>query len=365
MRALSIPSNASSWDDWRWQLENATKNADPSFPVFISPYYASLIDPNDPLDPIAKMAVPSPKELETSDALFDDPIDENERSPLPGIIRRYPDRAVLLVSGKCAVNCRHCTRRHMGSGNIQPIEPSRFDEALRFLRDHPEIEDVILSGGDPFLLEDDVLGKIVKAVAAVPSVEIIRIGTRAPVTLPMRVTAGLVKAIACEKPIFVNTQFNHPREITPESQDAISKLVDAGVVVSNQAVLLRGVNDSVETTEALCRGLLRIRVRPYYLFLCDLWNGLGHFRTSIDAGLEIMSGLQGRISGLAIPKLVLDLPGGVGKIPIGPDYIEGRTDTATLLRSPGGKIISYPDPSCDPSRDPSSDPSYDPSCDPS
>ncbi len=357
--------------DWRWQLAKTIREIDelPSemivglnrermreaslkFPMAVSPYYFSLIDPADPNDPLRRMAIPSSEELRRTSHLEDDPIAEAEHSPLPGLIRRYPDRAVLLVSGRCAVSCRHCTRRRIGQGRINWLDAAGLDRAIDYLHRKPEIRDVILSGGDPLVLESHRLEEILARVRAVSSVEIIRVGTRVPVTLPMRINAELAGMMARFQPLYVNTQFNHPREVTAEARAAVSELIDAGIPVANQAVLLRGVNDCAETIEDLCRALLRIRVRPYYLFLCDLWDGLEHLRTSLDMGISIMEHLRGRISGLGIPLLVADLPGGIGKVPVGPDYIVTREPDRTVLRAPNGQHAVYPDP-----RDDSTDPS--------
>ncbi|MCP4675883.1 MAG: KamA family radical SAM protein [Deltaproteobacteria bacterium] len=364
MSALS-PRNPSSFSkgDWRWQIASSMRSvgdlppflvaghssariveAAKRFPIAITPYYLSLIDENDPADPIRRMAVPSPHELEHTQVLCEDPIAEEEFSPVPGLIRRYPDRAVLLVSGRCAVNCRHCTRRRLGRGRTTPLSADGFERALGYLREHPEIRDVILSGGDPLLKEDTQLHGILEKVRAISTVEIIRIGTRAPVTLPMRITDELAFMLSRFHPLYVNTQFNHPREVTDEAREAAGRLVDAGIPVANQAVLLRGVNDNPRIMEELCRSLLRIRVRPYYLFLCDLWNGIEHLRTSIDVGIEIMEHLRGRLSGLGIPQLIADLSGGIGKVPVGPDYIISKDKEKTVLRAPDGRIAVYPSP---------------------
>jgi lysine 2,3-aminomutase len=348
---------------WRRQLEGAFRapddlpreyrgGLDPAeagraaarFPMRVTPYYLSLVDPDDPDDPLARMAFPDGREIARGGTGSHDPISEEEHSPVPGLIRRYPDRAVLLVSGACAVNCRHCTRRHLGRGRLAPLGRDGLDAALGYLAGHPEVRDVILSGGDPLLLEDGPLTEIVSRVRAIPSVEIVRIGTRVPVTLPMRVSRDLARRLAGFGPLYLSTQFNHPRELTGEARRALDCFVDAGVPVANQAVLLRGVNDSGEIMEELCRALLRARVRPYYLFLCDQWVGLDHLRTGFDEGLEVMAHLRGRLSGLGIPQLVVDLPGGIGKVPVGPEYVVSREAGRTLLRAPDGREAEYVDP---------------------
>jgi lysine 2,3-aminomutase len=351
------------WSDWRWQLKNAVRSpndlppwilsdgnaawlaeAHSRFPLAITPYYLSLIEKGNQHDPLLRMSVPSPEELQSSPNLAEDPIAEQEHSPVPGLIRRYPDRAVLLVSGRCAVNCRHCTRRNLGRGRIAPLGRDGLKSAFEYLRENPEIRDVILSGGDPLLEEDSYLEEIVKAVRDIQSVEIIRVGTRAPVTLPMRINEDLAALLARFSPLWVCTQFNHPREVTAEASRACARLVERGVPVLNQAVLLKGVNDDPETIEELSRAMLRIRVKPYYLFLCDLWPGLEHMRTSIQTGIEIMEHLRGRLSGLGIPALIADLPGGIGKVQLGPDYVVSKENGGTVLRSPDGRLAFYPDP---------------------
>ncbi len=314
------------------------------FPLAVTPYYLSLIDPSDPDDPIRKMVVPSGLELEHIAGLKEDPIDEEKHSPIPGLIHRYPDRALLLVSGRCAVNCRHCTRRRLGKGRVTPLDEKGFNDAIAYLHRHPEVRDVILSGGDPLMEDEGRLEEILRAVRSVPSVEIIRVGTRVPVTLPMKITATLAALLRRFAPLYVNTQFNHVREVTEQAAQAVAHLVDGGIPVSNQSVLLRGVNHTPEDMEALCRALLRIRVRPYYVFLCDLWDGLDHLRTSISTGLAIMEHLRGRLSGLGIPQLMVDLQGGIGKVPLLPNYVVSQENGYTVLRSPDGQLARYPDP---------------------
>jgi lysine 2,3-aminomutase len=348
---------------WRWQIDHSVRRIDDlgpellaadqrpdvrraaeRFPVAITPYYLSLLDSDDPQDPLRRLVLPSVAELiRTSDA-YDDPIAEEAHSPLPGVIRRYPDRALLLVSGSCPTVCRHCTRRILGRGHITPLDRQGLSAAIDFIAKNPEIRDVIVSGGDPLMLEDAELDRILQAIRAVDTVEIIRVATRAPVTLPMRITPELTAVLARSGPLFLVTQFNHPREVTPESRTALSSLADAGIPLVSQSVLLAGVNDSPAVIEELCRLLLRERVRPYYLFMCDLVAGTEHFRTSLETGIGIMEHLRGRLSGLGIPQLVVDLPGGRGKIPIGPEYLVRREGDQVVLRAPDGAEIPYPDP---------------------
>jgi lysine 2,3-aminomutase len=349
------------WNDWRWQISRALRSpgqlaaalpgcredriakAHRRFPLLVTPYYLALAASGDRRDPIRRMFEPDPLELSRGDGLLDDPIDEERHAPLPGVVRRYPDRALLLVSGGCAVHCRHCTRRVLGRGRIRPLDADGFEHALEFLRANPEIRDVIVSGGDALLLDDERLLGMLDRIRAIPSVEIIRLGTRALVALPMRVTPGLARGLAERGPIYVNTQFNHPREVTPASAAAAAALVDAGVPVASQSVLLAGVNDAAGVVEELCRALLRIRVRPYYLFVGDLVAGTGHLRAPLSAGVEIIDRLRGRLGGLGIPQLVVDLPGGHGKVPVGPEYVVRRDPERTVFRAPDGTAVEYPE----------------------
>ena len=345
-------ATAREWNDWRWQLEQARRGAElvgpdgsapTDFPVAVTPYYWALADAGDPLDPIRRMIVPSPDERRPARAVRRDPIDEERHAVMPGLIRRYPDRALLLVHGECPVHCRHCTRRVLGRGKVVPIRGADLDRALAWIGEHPEIRDVILSGGDPLLLEDDEIADIATRVRSIPSVEIIRIGTKVPAALPARVTEALALALAAQGPLYVNTQFNHPRELTDNALAAVSRFVDAGIPVANQAVLLAGVNDDPAVMEALCRRLLAARVRPYYLFSCDLVAGAEHFRVPLARAMAIMEHLRGRVGGLGIPTLVVDLPGGLGKVPVGPGYVVERRCGVWVLRAPNGELVEYPD----------------------
>jgi lysine 2,3-aminomutase len=353
----------SRWHDWRWQLERSIRRvgdlprslqsrasrgeielAARRFPLAITPYYLSLLDADDPRDPLRRMVLPSPAELGRGGAAVDDPIAEQDHSPLPGVIRRYPDRALLLVSGSCPALCRHCTRRILGRGRIAPLDAEGFDAAISYLAGHPEIRDVIVSGGDPLVLDDEELDRILAAIRNLPAVEVVRVATRAPVTLPMRITKDLAQLLAAHGPLYVVTQYNHPRELTAASAAALARLADAGIPLANQTVLLAGVNDDPAVIEDLCRRLLAQRVRPYYIFTCDLTAGTEHFRTPLATGIEIMDHLRGSLSGLAIPQLVLDLPGGKGKIPLGPDYVVRHEVGKVILRAPDGSEVPYPDP---------------------
>ena len=357
------PSVQRDWNDWRWQmrhriravsqlkdlfgsLDNAVGVADAAskYPFAITPYYASLIRKPDDSDPIFRMSVPQAQELFDPPFLRSDPLEENRDMPVPGLVHRYRDRALLMVTTTCAMYCRHCTRKRIAGVRESVISPTRLREAVDYLQAHPEVHDVIISGGDPFTLTTDALQRVLAAIRSVPTVDVIRIGTRTPVTLPMRITARLTSMLRKFHPIWVNTHFNHPNELTPQSAEACARLADAGIPLGNQSVLLRGINDNPQTMERLCRGLLRMRVRPYYLFQCDLVCGVEHFRTPLSAGIQIMEYLRGRVSGIGIPTFVVDAPGGRGKIPVLPNYVVSSSPTHTVLRNFRGELVSYAEP---------------------
>lgn len=309
------------------------------YPMRITPHYLSLI--KEPFDPIWRQCVPDFREL-AEDDLVPDPLNEEGLSPVPGLIHRYPDRAVLVVSTACAVYCRFCMRKRKVGCAPAPAMGKMLDDACRYLSETPAIRDVILSGGDPFLLDDGEIDEILARLRAIPHLEMIRIGTRVPVTLPERITVGLCRILKRHHPIYVNTHFNHPDEIVPESAAACAKLADAGIPLGNQTVLLRGVNDDPGVMKRLMQRLLTIRVRPYYIHQMDLVRGTGHFRTSVAKGVEIMEALRGHTSGLATPYYVIDLPGGKGKVPVLPEYVERRGDLL-LVRNYLGEIVEYRD----------------------
>jgi lysine 2,3-aminomutase len=353
----------SSWRDWRWQLRHrhrsvesllaafpglalphGTAAAAGRFPIAVTPYYASLIQDFDPSDPIFAQAVPQPQELQDPPCLRDDPLEEDEDMPVAGLVHRYPDRALLLATTTCAMYCRHCTRKRVAGQREGTLGSRQLARQVSYLQAHPEIRDVVISGGDPLTMSTPALERVLAAVRSVPSVEIIRIGSRTPVTLPMRIDHELVSMLRRYAPLWLNTHFNHPRELTPEAIEACGMLVDAGIPVGNQSVLLRGINDDPDTMEALLRGLVRSRVRPYYLYQCDLVRGVEHFRTPLARGLELMEHLRGRVSGLAIPTFVVDLPGGGGKIPLTPSYVVSTGVGRTVLRNSEGMLVAYPDP---------------------
>jgi len=333
---------------WYWQLKNkitkipgSSKIAAIKFPVSITPYYYSLIEKFDFSDPIYCMVAPQNEEIE--EAMFLDPLCEDNMSPVPGLIHRYQDRALIISTTLCSVYCRYCTRKRTVGINEHIISSCELERIVDYLNDHPKIHDVIISGGDPLIFDTFKLEEILKAVRSVESVQIVRIGTKIPVVLPQRVDKELVNMISKYHPVFINTHFNHPREITKESRRACEMLVNAGIPVGNQSVLLKGVNDDKFVYEELCRKLIQMRVRPYYLFQCDLVNGVEHFRTKVSKGIEIMEHLRGRISGLAIPQYVIDAPGGQGKIPLLPNYLISKTDEKVVLRNYQGKIVEYPE----------------------
>ncbi len=359
----SARSTLPAWNDWRWQLRHRYRSVESlqrafpglqlpegcaeaaaRFPIAVTPYYASLITRLDPTDPIFAQAVPQPAELFDPPCLRDDPLEEDEDMPVPGLVHRYPDRALLLATSTCAMYCRHCTRKRVAGQREGSVGARQLARQVDYLRAHPEIRDVVISGGDPFTMKTDALERVLAAVRSVPSVQIIRIGTRTPVTLPMRVDPELVQMLRRYAPLWVNTHFNHPRELTPAARAACALLVDGGIPVGNQSVLLRGVNDDPDTMETLLLGLLRARVRPYYLYQCDLVRGVEHFRTPLAHGLELMERLRGRVSGLGIPSFVVDLPGGGGKIPLLPGYIVSTGVGRTVLRNSEGMMVAYPDP---------------------
>lgn len=352
------------WNDWRWQLahritgleqlkqvvrlvpeeEEGVRASLLSLRMAITPYYATLVDPDDPACPVRRQAVPSIRELERSPGETDDPLHEDVDSPVPGLTHRYPDRVLFLLTDQCFNYCRHCTRKRLVGVRDRPAPRERLEMALEYIRGTPEIRDVLLSGGDPLTMGDGRLEWVLTQLRRIPHVEVIRIGTRAPVVVPMRITPHLCRMLARFHPVWVNTHFNHPRELTPQAQRAVGMLVDHGIPVGNQTVLLKGINDCPVVMRDLVRALVRARVRPYYIYQCDLTWGLGHFRTSIRRGLEIMEMLRGHVSGFAVPTYVVDAPGGGGKIPLSPQYLLGMGEDRVILRNFEGVICAYREP---------------------
>ena len=326
------------------ELEGARRAEQEGLPLQITPHYLALCDRSDPRCPVRLQCVPRAEEAREVPGDLADPLGEVAHEVAPHLVQRYPDRALLLATDRCGVYCRFCTRSRMVGDGGGTVSLERLSPAFAYLERHPEVRDVILSGGDPLTLSTDRLVRLVARVRAIPSVETIRLATRAPVTLPSRITAELVRALRPYHPIWVMTHFNHPKELAPEAQRACIRLADAGFPVMNQTVLLRGVNDDAAVLEALFRGLVRVRVRPYYLLQMDPVRGTGHLRTPLATGLSIMERLQGRLTGIALPRFICDTPGGLGKVPLGPDYVVRRAPGTTTLATFRGEHVDYVDP---------------------
>ena len=353
-----------NWNDWRWQHQRriesieslgevitvsdgealAIRKGSAKFHLGITPYYASLMDPSDPQCPVRMQSVPQPGELRTGDFELEDPLGEEVDMPVPGITHRYPDRVLFYATPDCAMFCRHCTRKRKVADPTTAANDKQVQGCIEYIREHPEVRDVIISGGDPLTFSDGKLEKILAQLHAIPHVEIMRLGTRVPVPLPQRVTPELVDMLKAFQPLYVNTHFNHPKECTREAFDACALLADAGLPIGNQMVLLRGINDDPETVMQLNHLLLMMRVKPYYIFLCDLAEGIGHFRTSLQKGLDIMRALRGWTSGMAVPHLVIDAPGGGGKVPVLPEYLLEHKGNRITLRNYEDKEYVYFEP---------------------
>jgi len=322
----------------------AARALEGGFPLSITPYYASLVDPDDPACPIRRQCVPHT--AESVEVLGDlrDPLGEEANEVAPHLVRRYPDRALLVATDRCSVYCRFCTRSRMvgnggGTRSLASLEP-----AFAYLAAHPEVEELIVSGGDPLVMKSERVAALLARIAEIPSIGDVRIASRTPVTLPQRITPSLCRALRTHPCVWLMTHFNHPRELTTESRRALALLVDHGIPVMNHTVLLRGVNDDARVLEALFRGLVRTRVRPYYLLQADPVRGTGHLRTPLDVGLGIMAALQGRLSGIALPKFIVDTPNGRGKVPVGPNYVVRREGGTTTLRTFRDELVDYIDP---------------------
>jgi lysine 2,3-aminomutase len=351
------------WNNWRWQLSNRINtveefekviplsdserealSATDLFRVDITPYYISLIDPNDPDDPIRKQVVPSAKELIPFTAMMEDSLAEDRHSPVPGLVHRYPDRVLMLVTTQCASYCRYCTRSRIVGDPSATFSRAEFEMQIEYLKQTPQVRDVLLSGGDPLVLAPKILEEILRRLREIPHIEIVRIGSRVPVFLPMRITDELTDVLQKYHPLWLNIHVNHPNEISSELEQACDRLTRAGIPLGNQAVLLAGVNDNVHIQRELVHKLVRIRVRPYYLYQCDLVEGAGHFRTPVAKGLEIMEGLRGHTSGYAVHQYIIDAPGGGGKIPLSPNYLLSQSDHKIILRNYEGYITTYEEP---------------------
>jgi lysine 2,3-aminomutase len=355
---------SADWSDWKWQMRNrvtnlkalssflqlseeerrAIQNNSGSLGVCITPYYASLLDPEDPTQPLRKTVVPVTKEYARASCESDDPLGEEGASPVPRIVHRYPDRVLFLVTDRCATHCRYCTRSRMvGKSDGKSSNGHGWDQAIAYIESNRSVRDVLISGGDPLTLPDETLGRLLSRLRSIPHVEILRIGTKVPVVLPQRITPALTRMLKRFHPLWINIHFTHPDEITPEVAHACARLADAGIPLGSQTVLLSGINDDLETMKRLLHGLLRNRVRPYYLYQCDPIPGSSHFKTPVRKGLEIIRGLRGHTTGFAVPTYVIDAPGGGGKIPLLPNYLEGRDEEGLILRNYEGRTFTYPD----------------------
>ncbi len=351
------------WMDWRWQMANRLNSVDELgkvinltdsertalsasglFRVDITPYFASLIDPNDPTCPVRKQVIPTSAEMVPFQSMMEDSLAEDKHSPVPGLVHRYPDRVLMLVTTQCASYCRYCTRSRIVGDPTQTFSRAEFEAQIDYLEKTPQVRDVLLSGGDPMVLSPKIFEMILERLHAIPHIEIVRIGSRVPVFLPMRVTEEFCATVEKYHPLWINIHVNHPKEITPELAAATARLSRAGVPLGNQSVLLAGVNDSVHIQRKLVHELVKIRVRPYYLYQCDLVEGSGHMRTTVSRGIEIIEGLRGHTSGYAVPTYVVDAPGGGGKIPVQPNYVLSQAPGKTVLRNFEGFITTYQEP---------------------
>lgn len=354
----------SLWSDWHWQMrhrltgvadlkrvltltpeeEEGVARALQHLRMAITPYFASLLDPHDPNCPLRRQVVPTTQELVAGRGDMADPLSEDEHSPVPGLVHRYPDRVLVLVTDQCAAYCRHCTRRRLVGAKQQVMGLEQMDRVVRYVAGHSEVRDVLISGGDPLIMSDRHIEYLLARLRAIPHVEIIRLGTRVPVYLPQRITPELVEMLRRYHPLYINIHFNHPAEVTPEVKQACARLVDAGIPLGSQTVLLRGINDCPHIMKRLMQLMLTIRVRPYYLYQCDLSQGIEHFRTSVAKGIEIIESLRGHTTGLAVPQFCIDAPGGGGKVPILPQYLISMSDGKAIVRNFEGKICAYSQP---------------------
>jgi lysine 2,3-aminomutase len=363
-RARFFPeATEAQWNDWRWQIRNRIRDGRTlsvmlelsaeeydalsiqrgHLPLSITPYYASLLDPTDPHHALRRSVVPVTAEFRLAPEESGDPLGEEHTSPVPGLVHRYPDRVLFLVTDFFSTYCRYCTRSRMvGDAKSHTCDRSQWEQAIAYIEAHTEVRDVLISGGDPLTLSDDRLEWLLSRLRQIPHVELIRIGTKVPVVLPQRITPALTRMLKRYHPVWLSIHFTHPDELTPEVAQACNRLADAGIPLGSQTVLLAGVNDQVDTMKRLMHGLLKIRVRPYYLYQCDPISGSGHFRTPVEKGLEIIQGLRGHTTGYAIPTYVIDAPGGGGKIPLLPEYVLGRDGQDLVLKNYEGNTYRYP-----------------------
>lgn len=364
-RDLYFPNvSDEDWNDWHWQVKNristtqelekhielsdsekeAVDKCLEKLRMAITPYYFSLIDPDNPNDVIRKQSVPTIKELEKGEDDIEDPLHEDGDSPVPGLTHRYPDRVLLLVTEVCSMYCRYCTRRRFAGHSDCSVSMTAIDKAIDYIEGATEVRDVLISGGDPLLLSDDKLERILSRLSKIEHVEVIRIGTRTPVVMPQRITDDLCNMLKKYHPLWINTHFSHPNEVTKESKEACRKLADVGIPLGNQSVLLAGINDKITIMKDLVHQLVKMRVRPYYIYQCDLSQGIGHFRTPVAIGMEIIEGLRGHTSGFCVPTFVVDAPGGGGKIPVMPNYVISQGYERVVLRNFEGMITTYSEP---------------------
>jgi len=351
------------WNDWRWQLSHRLNTVEEIekvvlltdserkalqtsglFRVDITPYFISLIDPDDPNDPVRMQIIPRAEEMQAFTAMMEDSLAEDRHSPVPGLVHRYPDRVLMLVTTQCASYCRYCTRSRIVGDPGQTFSRQEFEAQIEYLKRTPQVRDVLLSGGDPLVLAPKILEEILRRLREIPHIEIVRIGSRVPVFMPMRVTQELCDMLEKYHPLWINIHINHPNEISQELAEACDRMSRAGIPLGNQSVLLAGVNDCVHIQRELVQKMTRIRVRPYYLYQCDLVEGAGHFRTPVAKGIEIIEGLRGHTSGYAIPQFIVDAPGGGGKIPVMPNYQISASDHKIVLRNYEGYIATYEEP---------------------
>lgn len=352
------------WMSWKWQLKNSFTTSEKlkcfldlsreeceaidhpkhSLPLRITPYYASLLNGKNSQDPLRRTMIPTVNELTTSAGESCDPLNEGHSSPVPNLVHRYPDRVLFLSTGFCSAYCRYCTRSHMVAKDKCHVGVNAWLPAINYIREHTEVRDVLISGGDPLTMSDAHIEYLLSQLRSIPHVEMIRIGTKVPVVLPHRITPKLIKILRKFHPLYISIHFTHPDELSPETAQACRRLADAGIPLGSQTVLLKGINDNVDIMKSLFQGLLKIRVRPYYLYQCDPIPGSSHFRTSVEKGLEIIKGLRGWTTGYAIPHFVIDAPGGGGKIPLLPEYYQGRNEEGyVVLKNYEGKTFYYPD----------------------
>jgi lysine 2,3-aminomutase len=371
-------ATSEQWNDWQWQMRNSVKSleqlkgkieltreehagvllANTKLAMGITPYFFNLIDPFDPDCPIRRQVIPRIEEMTYAPSDMADPCGEDHDMPVPGLVHRYPDRVLFLVTDRCASYCRYCTRSRVVSGVGEQELELDFDRAIQYLREHAEVRDVLLSGGDALLLSDSRLQNLLRRLRAIEHIEFLRIGSRVPIFLPQRITPELCAMLKEFHPLGMSVHVNHPAELTVEVREALGRLADAGIPLGNQSVLLRGVNDDSKVMKTLVQKLLRCRVRPYYLYQCDLIQGSSHLRTSVSKGLEIIENLRGHTTGYAIPQYVIDGPGGGGKIPLNPDYVVARMPDRIVLRNYKGDIYEYPEIAPVENRSPAETPAY-------